>query len=118
MARGAKPGERRGGRAKGVKNKASIERQQKIEASGITPLDVMIENMRFAHHEAGRVLGGLIDRGSPMPDDYVEFKEVLRLRMMAQECAKDAAAYVHPKFAAIDDKGKAAVVPVSFIIEG
>jgi hypothetical protein len=46
MGRGAKPGERRGGRAKGTPNRASVERQAAIAASGLTPLDYMLAILR------------------------------------------------------------------------
>jgi hypothetical protein len=49
MARGgSKPGERRGGRQKGTPNKATAALQAEVAASGITPLEVMLKNMRLA----------------------------------------------------------------------
>jgi hypothetical protein len=48
-----KPGERRGGRKRGTPNKASAARQAEVAASGITPLEVMLDNMRVAHQRAG-----------------------------------------------------------------
>jgi len=44
--RGSKPGERRGGRAKGVPNKASAAREAAVAASGLTPLDYMLNILR------------------------------------------------------------------------
>ncbi len=44
MARGdSKPGERRGGRKKGVPNKANAKREAEIAESGKTPLQFPIE---------------------------------------------------------------------------
>ncbi len=73
MPRGSRPGERRGGRKKGIPNRASISRQAKVAAEGVTPLDVMLRAMR-EHFEAKRF------------DEAAAF-------------AKDAAPYVHPKLA-------------------
>jgi hypothetical protein len=54
MAKGRKTG----GRAKGTRNKrtlakqaVALERQEQAVASGVTPLEVMIADMRF-HHAA------------------------------------------------------------------
>lgn len=47
MARGgAKPGERRGGRKKGTRNKANAAQAEQTEASGETPLAYMLRVMR------------------------------------------------------------------------
>lgn len=79
MARGSRPGERRGGRQKGVPNRASLARQAKVAAEGVTPLDVMLRAMR-EHFDKKR------------------FDE-------AASIAKDAAPYVHPKLAAVQHSG-------------
>lgn len=46
MARGSKPGERRGGRTKGTPNKKSAKRRAEIAESGELPLDYMLRVMR------------------------------------------------------------------------
>jgi hypothetical protein len=66
-----------GGRQKGVPNKAPIARAKAIEASGLTPLEFMVQCMR---NEA-------------MPEDF-------RL-----DAAKAAAPYVHPKLTSVELKG-------------
>lgn len=72
MARG---GARAGaGRKAGSPNKATAERQAEVAASGLTPLDYMLQVMRDEER---------------MPD--------VRL-----DAAKAAAPYVHPKLASID----------------
>lgn len=78
MARGSKPGERRGGRKPGVPNKATQERQAEVAASGLTPLDYMLTIMRD-------------EEANPARRD---------------EMAKAAAPYVHPKLAAVEHTGK------------
>jgi hypothetical protein len=74
MAKGLKTG----GRQKGVKNKASIERQAAIAASGLTPVDFLLGIMRDTEAE----LGTRIDAG------------------------KAVAPYIHPKLANIEMTGK------------
>ncbi len=76
--RGSKPGERRGGRTKGVPNKASAAKAAAIEASGLTPLDYMLKVLRDDNN----------------PQD-------IRL-----DAAHKAAPYVHPKLANIEHTGK------------
>lgn len=77
MARG---GKRDGaGRKSGTPNKASAERQKAIAASGLTPLDYMLNVLR--------------------DDD-----ETAERRAWA---ASAAAPYVHPKLASVEHKGNA-----------
>ncbi len=78
MRGGSKPGERRGGRQKGVPNKASAAKAEAIAASGLTPLDFLLGVMRNTEHE----LSTRIDAG------------------------KAVAPYIHPKLANIEVTGK------------
>ena len=71
MPRGSLPGELRGGRAKGTRNRASIQREAEIKASGLTPLDYMLDVMRNKRADPAR----------------------------RDEMAKAAAPYVHPRLA-------------------
>jgi hypothetical protein len=71
---GAKPGERRGGRAKGTPNKRTAEKVAEVEASGLTPLDFMLNLMRKESEDIG-------------------------LRF---DAAKAAAPYVHARLSSID----------------
>lgn len=106
MARGSAPGERRGGRQKGVPNKKSAALQAKVAETGMTPLDVMLDNMRFAYGEAGELLNNLLKVRVATGEDIDEFKSMVRFRQIAQECAKDAAPYLHPRLAAVEHTGK------------
>ncbi len=86
--RGAKPGERRGGRARGTPNKATVDREAALaaahrratdgmteaERASLSPLDVMLLAMRIAVQEG----------------DW----------RLATSVAAAAAPYVHPKLAA------------------
>ncbi len=59
---GAKPGERRGGRQKGIRNKRTAEKLAAIEASGETPMDYMLRIMRDPHvgHERRDRMAGQV----------------------------------------------------------
>lgn len=75
--RGSKPGERRGGRQKGTPNKATAATAAEIAASGLTPLDFMLNVLRDDERDAAE-------------------------RM---DAAKAAAPYVHPRIAPVDKDG-------------
>lgn len=75
MAQGIKTG----GRKKGTPNRATAAKVQEIAASGLTPLDFMLEVLR---------------------DPSQEYP----IRM---DAAKSAAPYVHPKLASIEHTGDA-----------
>lgn len=65
------------GRKAGIPNKASVERQKKVAASGQTPLDYMLEVMRDRKADLSR----------------------------RDEMAKAAAPYVHPRLASMQHRG-------------
>lgn len=74
----AKGGSREGaGRKPGVPNKRTAEQAQKVEASGLTPLDYMLSILR--------------DEDANDADRF--------------EAAKAAAPYVHAKLASVEHKG-------------
>lgn len=76
MARGGnRPGS---GRKRGVPNKASAERQRRVAATGLTPLDYMLKVMRDEKAESSR----------------------------RDDMAKAAAPYVHPKLASMQHTGR------------
>jgi len=90
------------GRKQGAPNKATAARQAKVAASGITPLEAMLDNMRVAHQRAKELEKLLSD----LPPEELEARlqlmgEIARQRLASQNCAADAANYVHPKLAAI-----------------
>lgn len=94
------------GRKPGSATKKTREIANKAAEMGITPLEVMLENMRFAHQEAAGILGRLLDSDAEVPEGFDSLKELLRYRSMAQDAAKDAAPYVHPRLAAIEHTGE------------
>lgn len=75
---GSKPGERRGGRKKGIPNKLTLTRAAEIAASGLTPLDYMLSVLR--------------DDSAPVA--------------RRDEMAKAAAPYCHNRLASIEHSGK------------
>lgn len=90
-----KGGARKGaGRPKGSPSKATIARQERIASTGVVPLDVIIEDMRF-HYSA-------YQEALARSENHVAAQELA----LARNAAKDAAPYVHPKLAAIEHMGK------------
>lgn len=89
---------------------------------GVTPLEVMLMNMRWAHDESVEVLSRFFDFMEFTKDtidlsDKEKVKEAraeaemlkrtfLRFRELSQKFAVDAAPYVHPRLAAIEFKPK------------
>lgn len=83
MAGGSKPGERRGGRQKGTKNKRTVAREalaDRLRKSGITPLEYMLRVMR--------------SRSKNVSDERRD------------DMAKAAAPFMHPRLNAIQHTGK------------
>jgi hypothetical protein len=103
---GSKPGERRGGRKRGTPNKASAARQAEAAAEGVMPCEVMLANMRFAYGRALE-LQAILAKTVENEVDLALLDEVVRLRGIAQDCAKDVANYYHPKLANVTHKGNA-----------
>lgn len=97
-------GKREGaGRPLGAATLRSQEIAAKAIQAGITPLEVMLDNMRFAHSELTEHLSKLMDLAPDEVTDYL--KAHINLREVAQECAKDAAPYVHAKLANMEVTG-------------
>lgn len=79
--------------------------------AGVTPLEVMLGNMRFHYAEATDLMGRLIGRAEEAgPIEAAELKDLLKFlhntRSMAEECARDAAPYIHPRLSTIEAKGE------------
>lgn len=120
MAKGVKTG----GRRAGARNKRIAPlraKTKKIVADaldGLTPLEVMLDNMRFAHGAAEAILRRLLADGAVPPDGFTELAQLLKFRDIAQNSARDAARYVHAPIAAIDQKsGETATARVTVVIE-
>lgn len=115
MARG---GKREGaGRKEGALTKRTREVAERAIAEGKSPLEVMLENMRHFQQvalSAEAVIEGLtvkeISGADVSPDEQfktllAKVKNAAGLRQMAHECARDAAAYLHPKLTAVTHTG-------------
>lgn len=97
------------GRKPGIPNKKTREFQEKVEATGLTPKEIMIDNMRHAFAQARKAeasIGPGLLKGVDTADvafDVLlnEVKKVLNFRQVAQECAADVAPYVHSRLAAV-----------------
>ena len=80
----------------------------KALAEGITPAEVMLNNMRFYYEKAdvlqtaivAKVSKKKLDSGEAM-ELLEEFKELGENRMKAQKCAVDAAPYFHPTLSSV-----------------
>lgn len=83
---GSRPGERRGGRKKGAANRRTCEIANKAATEGITPLEVLLEEMQLMHTTVAESRVNGID-----PQTLV--MQVSELR----ELARAAAPFIHPR---------------------
>lgn len=118
MARG---GKRVGsGRKVGAGTKLTRAIADKAIAEGHSPLEVMLDNMRHFQrvaHDAEAILAGLTAeefagaKGANLkPDEQfklllAEVKKAAGFRQMAQECARDASPYMHPRLSTVQHQG-------------
>lgn len=118
MARG---GKREGaGRKVGALTKRTSAIAERALAEGKAPLEVMLDNMRHFQQvalDAEAVIECMNEEQvSSLGQTHEEqFKALLAkvkaaagLRQMAHECARDAAAYMHPKLSAVNFTGELA----------
>lgn len=76
-------------------------------SAGVTPIEVMLENMRFFHEKADVLQTAVVQKLSAKKitdkdamELLREFQELGASRLKAQSCAVDAAPYVHPRLSA------------------
>lgn len=113
-------GKRQGaGRRSGAVAKRTREVAERALAEGKSPLEVMLDNMRHFQQvalDAEATLEGLTvaEFAGKVTEETPEqqFKALLAhvkktagFRQMAQECARDAASYMHPKLATVEHTG-------------
>jgi hypothetical protein len=70
-----------------------VERERAVRESGLTPLDVMIESMRYLYGLAGKH-----QVGGAEPDQ----EKFMKFLAEARGAAKDAAPYVHSRMSATE----------------
>jgi hypothetical protein len=103
MANGGKrPGAGRKAGEPAKKIKARIEHAERALSEGLSPLQVMLGNMRHFYAMAlkiGEQLGGATDDTATALCEEAE-----HFRLLAQKCAVDCANYVHSKFATVEQK--------------
>lgn len=111
---GARPGAgRKPGSGVEKKYGTVLEALERPEMEGLTPITVMLDNMKYYHDRANDFDAKLSEVAEIMTPQQIaaggeEVIELLKLvakigefRMKAQECAVDAAPYVHPRLAAM-----------------
>jgi hypothetical protein len=101
------------GRKPGAVTKRTREIADQALAEGKSPLEVMLENMRHFQQvalDAESVLAGLtveeIGGKDMAPEEQFKMlmakaKNAAGFRQMAQECARDAAPFIHAKLASV-----------------
>lgn len=110
-------GKREGaGRKQGALTQRTREVAERAVAEGKSPLEVMLDNMRHFQQvalDAEATLEGLTaaEFSSQVPPDaspedqfkllLAQVKKTAGLRQMAQDAARDAAPYLHPKLTAV-----------------
>lgn len=105
---GKRPGSGRKVNALTVRSRATAQR---LEAKGETPLDIMVANMLHFQKLAESAEVALAELSAVaiaelQPEDQfkklmAEVKKTVGLRESAQNCARDAAPYIHPRLTAI-----------------
>lgn len=104
---GSRPG---AGRKRGSLTKKTVAIANEAAARGITPLEVMIENMRWWHQEAGFLIKTAEEtarQGGAEPAAVLDLlRKIGSARQHAGDAARDAAPYMHPRLASIEHAGK------------
>jgi hypothetical protein len=97
---GKQPG---AGRPKGSMARRNQETIEKAKASGLMPLDIMLNDMRYFYNES-EIWLNMVKGASPeaREDLNKEFKQAMEYRGIARECAQMAAPYLHPKLSSVD----------------
>lgn len=106
----------RGGKREGAGRKVNAltvrtrKIAEKAATEGVMPLEVMLGNMRFHYAEATDFMSKLIERAQEAgPIEPGELKDLLKFlhssREKAEDCARDAAPYIHPRLASVTHAG-------------
>lgn len=94
---GARPG---AGRPVGALARRTKEILEKVEAGGLMPIDVFLEDMRLFHRLGNEKFQ--IAKDCIIPDEQMaHFKSACELKAIARDAARDAAPYIHPRLASI-----------------
>lgn len=107
-----KPNKPGAGRPKGslsLRTKAIRAVADEAIAAGVTPLEVMLNNMRFYHEKADVLLTAILSgvkNGKKSLEMLAMLKELGSFKNLAQSCAADAAPYVHARLSASQISGE------------
>ncbi len=94
---GKQPG---AGRPKGAVNKKSQELLARATEEGISPVEVLLNDMRFFYNLGeGKMLEAM--QSEPGKKQANNFRAACALKEVARDCARDAAPYIHPKLASV-----------------
>lgn len=115
-------GKREGaGRTIGALTKKTRAVAERAMAEGKSPLEVMLDNMRYFQQvalDAEAVIENMTagEIGGEPAEQFkmllAEVKKAAGLRIMAHECARDAAPFLHPRLSSTEVKGDVAVAYV------
>lgn len=109
------------GRKTGALTAKTRQVAEKAAATGQTPLEVMLENMAHFQQvarDAEATMDGLSAAefseqvpAAASPEEQFKFllaqvKKTAGFRQMAQDAARDAAPYIHPRLAAVQHSGE------------
>ena len=75
----------------------------KVKLDAAMPVEIMLDNMRFAHTQAQNAAQEIarIEQDTGQMADILLYKTMMSFRVMAQRCAEGAAPYLHPRLAAV-----------------
>jgi hypothetical protein len=97
---GARPG---AGRKKGQLSSKNQEAIERAKASGIMPMDVLLNDMRYFHKLAEEVLAKF-DGHATAEENMELFKQAAALKSIARDCASAVSPYIHPKLSSTEAK--------------
>jgi hypothetical protein len=93
------------GRKLGSATKKTRAVANQLSENGLTPLEIMIDNMRHFMVQARQAEAAIGTVGADADEacerQLAAVKQAVDYRMMAQQCAQEAAPYIHPRLSAI-----------------
>jgi hypothetical protein len=109
------------GRKAGAVTKRTRQIADQAITQGISPLEVMLHNMRFAHSGVDVVLqkilagelDGMVAEEGGEDVRLGALRSALKLAEFSQKCAIDAAPFIHPRMSPTDGKAKDEGAPLA-----
>lgn len=106
---GAKPGAGRPPGSLSARTKFIRAVSDNAIRAGVTPLEVMLDNMRWYYQKAGDLLQEILDarKKKQLSEDHIiALAKVYQYREHSQKCAADAAPFVHARLSAVSVTGE------------